>query len=204
MSKYVKLAIGIVCFIILIVGASVLYNYLSERNNGRQELVTEKQVDSGIATQGAVEGESDAAESEQVGLIDFTVYDKDGNERTLSSFVGKPIVLNFWASWCSPCKSEFPDFQEVYETCGEDIEFIMVNLTDGVSETREKADAFVKAEGYTLPIYYDEKQSAAYAYSVYSIPTTYFIDTNGNIITYAQGMIDKELLEQGISMIKEE
>ncbi len=133
--------------------------------------------------------------------IDFTVENAAGEEVSLYSFAGKPIVLNFWASWCGPCKLELPDFQSAYEAYGAHVEFLMVNLTDGMQETKETANAFMETAGYTLPVYYDTKQEAAYAYQVYSIPTTYLIDANGEVVAKATGMIDKETLEEGISLI---
>ena len=78
---------------------------------------------------------------------DFTVYDLDGNPVSLSDYFGKPIVLNFWASWCGPCKMELPDFQETYDELGGDVQFLIVNLTDGSRETVETASAYLKEQG---------------------------------------------------------
>ena len=66
---------------------------------------------------------------------DFTMLDMEGNEVSLASFFGKPIVLNFWASWCGPCKMEMPDFNEKHQQLGNDVQFLMINLTDGTTET---------------------------------------------------------------------
>ena len=110
---------------------------------------------------------------------DFTVLDESGNEVSLSDFVGKPVVLNFWASWCGPCKVEMPDFNEAYLEYQDDIHFLMVNLTDGSRETMETALNHVEEQGYSFPIYYDTESDAAITYSIRSIPTTYFIDANG-------------------------
>ncbi len=77
----------------------------------------------------------------------------------------------------------------------------MVNMTDGVQETMEGAKDFIDEQGYTLPFYFDTKLQGAYTYGVYSLPMTFFIDANGEMIAYAQGMIDGETLEKGISMI---
>ncbi len=132
---------------------------------------------------------------------DFTVYDLEGNSYKLSDFRGKPVVLNFWASWCGPCKSEMPDFNTAYGELGEEIHFLMVNMTDGSQETTESASAFIADTGYTFPVYYDTSYEAAIAYSVYSLPTTYFIDGEGHAIAQATGAINAETLQRGIDMI---
>ncbi|MBO5166568.1 MAG: TlpA family protein disulfide reductase [Lachnospiraceae bacterium] len=132
---------------------------------------------------------------------DFTVYTATGDEVHLSDFVGKPVILNFWASWCGPCKSEMPLFQEMYDTYGEEIAFVVVNLTDGYSETVETAQAYIDEAGYTFPVYFDTDQDAAYTYYVMSIPTTYFIDAEGNMIAYGQGALSEESFKQGLSML---
>lgn len=143
----------------------------------------------------------DADESIENIAPDFTVENGDGEEVSLHDFFGKPIVLNFWASWCGPCKMELPDFQEAYEKYDGEVQFLMVNMTDGMQETKEIAMKFMDDAGYTLPVYYDTAQEAAYTYTVYSLPTTFFISAEGEPVAYAQGMIDAETLEKGISMI---
>ena len=133
---------------------------------------------------------------------DFTVYDLEGNAHKLSDFRGKPVVLNFWASWCGPCKSEMPDFDEAYKTYGQDIHFLMVNLTDGYQETKESASGFVAESGYSFPVYYDTDVDAARVYGVSSVPVTYFLDSNGYLIAVGQGALSAENLQKGIDMIQ--
>jgi peroxiredoxin len=132
---------------------------------------------------------------------DFVVYDADGNEVRLSDYFGKPIVLNFWASWCGPCQMEMPDFNEKFLAIGEEVNFLMVNLTDGSRETVQKASAFVTEKGYSFPVLYDTQSEAATTYGVYSIPTTYFIDSDGYAVTQASGAIDGVPLQRGSDMI---
>lgn len=132
---------------------------------------------------------------------DFVVYDGAGQEVRLSDLRGKPVVVNFWASWCSPCKSEMPDFEDAFLTYGEDVHFMMVNMTDGGRETVETAMAFVEEAGYTFPVYYDAQLSAAVTYAVNTIPASYFIDGEGRAVARAAGMLDRETLQIGIDMI---
>ena len=94
-----------------------------------------------------------------------------------------------------------PDFQETYLELGEEIIFLMVNMTDGSRETVEKASGFIAEQEYTFPVFYDTESNAAATYGVYSLPTTFFIDANGYAIAQATGAINMDTLEKGIAMI---
>ena len=133
---------------------------------------------------------------------DFTVYDKNGNPHKLSDFFGKPIVLNFWASWCGPCQKEMPDFEKKYKENGDKVTFLMVNLTDGSYDTVAKASKFISDNGYTFPVFYDTSSDGADTYKVYSIPTTFFIGADGQLVAQATGAISASTLQQGIDLIK--
>ena len=142
-------------------------------------------------------------EAPDLSAPDFTVYDAQGNEVKLSDYFGKPIVLNFWASWCGPCKMEMPYFEEVYQQIADRVQFLMVNSTDGSSETVESASAFITEQGYTFPVFYDTSFEASINYQAFSLPTTYFISAEGELIAKATGSIDKDTLLYGIGMIAE-
>ncbi|MBR4078192.1 MAG: TlpA family protein disulfide reductase [Oscillospiraceae bacterium] len=134
---------------------------------------------------------------------DFTVTDGAGNEVKLSDFRGKGVVLNFWASWCGPCKMEMPDFEAKCKELEGDVVFMMVNATDGGRETVDTAKQFVADSGYSFPVYYDTEYSAIYAYGVNAFPTTFFIDAEGHLVAYGQGAMSGETLQTGIDMIFE-
>ena len=129
------------------------------------------------------------------------MLDANGNEVKLSDFRGKPIVLNFWATWCYYCKSEMADFNKAYQKYS-DVQFLMVNATDGVYETITSAKKYIEKEGYAFDVFFDTTESAVNAYHVSGFPSTFFIDANGNLVARAIGMLDLETLEKGISMIK--
>lgn len=200
--KKVSWILVAVFMVVLIGGAGVLYNHFSGQvENDR--LMTEDYSQAQIEEETEEETE-ESTEEELVMAPDFTVYDKDGNAVSLSDFIGKPTVVNFWASWCGPCQMEMPDFDKKYKELGEEIYFLMVNMTDGAQETLETAKKFVEESGYSFPVYYDTDVDAAMTYGVSSIPSTYFIDSEGHAIAWAQGMIDAETLQTGIDMITEE
>lgn len=132
---------------------------------------------------------------------DFTVYDADGKPVKLSDMKGKPVVLNFWASWCPPCKAEMPDFDAVCKEYEGKVIFMMVNLTDGERETVESARNFIHMMEYSFPVYYDTDMEASNTYGIQSIPTTFFIDADGGLVAYGSGALSESELRRGISML---
>ena len=129
--------------------------------------------------------------------VDFTVKDFDGNDVKLSDYFGKPIVLNFWAYWCGPCQSEMPEFNARYEELGGDVVFLMVHADPDTTQGK----SYVVANSCDFPVGYDEKGQAAAAYGISAYPTTFFIDSQGNLQAYYVGAMDAELLQLGIDTI---
>ena len=132
---------------------------------------------------------------------DFSFQDSSEGIYSLSDFRGKPVILNFWATWCGYCKMEMPDFDEKYKQYGDDVHFLMVNVTDGNQETVETASAFVAEEGYSFPVYYDTTLEAAMSYPTSGLPVTFIIDAEGAVIAWQQGMMTAENLQKGIDMV---
>lgn len=134
---------------------------------------------------------------------DIALLDYNGNEVSLSDFYGKKgVVLNFWASWCPPCKAEMPDFEEAYQAYGEDIQFVMVSHLAWGTDTVEKAKLFYDNSGYTFPIYFDYQFEAYTAYEINSIPKTIFIDENGSIVAEVHQMISRSQLIEYLEKLK--
>ena len=179
MNRTRTLVVIVLVFALLIAGASVLYSRLGKD-------ITPDQMGN---------------QQDKTPAPDFVVVDGNGNTVKLSDYAGKPIVLNFWASWCGPCQMEMPDFQEKFMELGDEVVFLMVNMTDGARETIQSASDFIAQKGYTFPVLFDVNYDAATAYSVYSLPTTYFIDAQANVVAKFSGPMSESVLQQYIDMI---
>ena len=225
MNKKTQLIVLTLVLVAVLAGAGILYSRLSAGAETGQLSSTTSPDSTASSDSAASESQTPSAEppaqedgtsqdaetpaqeasadtqSEIPEAPDFTVVDADGNEVHLSDFRGTPVVLNFWASWCGPCKSEMPDFDDAAARLAGQVQFLLVNMTDGSRETLESAQAYLEETGITAPAYFDTSYSAAIAYGVTSLPTTYFIDAQGGAVARAMGAIDADTLQKGIDMI---
>lgn len=191
MNKEIKIALGVSGLALLIVVALVAYNALSS-NVKQNEVVM------------AAQGDTSVSGGKKQKAPDFAMTDMNGNTVRLSDIIanGKPVVLNFWASWCPPCKVEMPEFNKVYLELGGEIQFMMVDLTDGVRETVKIGAKYIADNKFSFPVFFDTKGEGGMNYGIRSIPTTMFIDKDGYVIIWAQGSIDEDTLRRGIDFIR--
>ena len=108
---------------------------------------------------------------------DFALHDEAGNRVSLSDYEGRPVFLNFWATWCTFCKEEMPDMQRVQDEYGEDLVVIGVNVGDSIDD----GEAFARRAGITYVRLYDRSQEITDGYLVQAMPTSYFIRSDGTI-----------------------
>ena len=139
--------------------------------------------------------------------FDFTLVDQYGNEHTLSDYKGKVVFLNFWATWCPPCKKEMPDVEALYQETGKNQEDIIVlgvanpastEYPNNSDVSKEEVISFLNENNYTFPVVFDETGEILSNYYISSFPTTFFIDTEGNIYGYAPAMMTREMMDNAI------
>ncbi|HKL79067.1 MAG TPA: cytochrome c biogenesis protein CcdA [Mobilitalea sp.] len=156
--------------------------------------------------------DTDSKADKKPAAFDFTLTDQYGAEHTLSDYNGKVVFLNFWASWCSPCKAEMPDIEALYKEYGEnqeDIIFLGVanpssaKYPNNNDVEKDKILAFLEDSGFTFPTVFDESGDIFRKYSVNSFPSTFLIDDEGNVFGYAPGMITKDMMINAITQAKE-
>lgn len=133
---------------------------------------------------------------------DFSMTDRDGNTVKLSDFTGQPVVINFWAQWCGPCKSELPHFDKLAKEYDGRVKFLMVNIFyDG---KKEKTLDFVSQNGYTFPLYFDDADSAVSAYGISSVPETIFISSDGKITAKRVGAMSESTIRKYLTQLLRE
>ena len=166
-------------------------------NSGDKE---NDETNNSVSNNGSSE-ESNKAESNKTPAIDFELKDQYGKTHKLSDYKGKVVFLNFWATWCPPCKMEMPDIQKIYEKYekqGEKTEVVVLSVV--APNTQDEKDvegikAFLEENGYTYPVLMDDGGYTFGAYRISSLPTTFMIDKEGNVFGYVQGGLTQEAME---------
>jgi len=179
MTKKVKVCLGVAALALVIVIAVFAYNALAGQ----------------VSPPGLVMLPEEGTVARQR-APDFTLTDRHGNSLRFSDIIaeGKPVVLNFWASWCPACRNETPGFDRVYRDRGDEVRFVMLNLTDGVRETVQTGQRYIQEGGFILPVYFDTLQEGLIAYGIRFIPVTLFIDREGYVVTSMHGAVDEQTL----------
>ena len=154
----------------------------------------------GTSSQTAGSSAQDQQEEQtSVAAPDFTLTDQFGESHTLSDYQGKIVFLNFWATWCGPCKSEMPDIQALYEAHGGNAEDLVVlgvaQPGAGREGSREDITDFLAEGGYTYPVVMDEDGSVFAQYGIRAFPTTFMISSDGTVYGYVEGALSAEIME---------
>jgi peroxiredoxin len=164
----------------------------SQPSSSKSAVDTSKKKEEQPVSQGKVSREERPQEGFRA--PDFTLKTMDGKEVRLSDNEGKPALINFWASWCPPCKAEMPHIQEAYEQYKREINFHMVNLA--VQDNPDEMKKYIQKEKFTFPILLDETGEVAQEYNVTGIPQTVIVNTDGEIVKVVIGAMTKEQLQE--------
>lgn len=158
---------------------------------------TSDEADADTGTEESPQAEESAAET--VPAPDFTLLDQYGNSHTLSDYKGKTVFLNFWATWCPPCRAEMPEIQEIYKEYGENnSDVIILGIASpevGQEGSAEDIAAFLSENNYTYPVVMDTDGIMSYYYGISAYPTTFMIDKDGNVYGYVPGQITKDIMQ---------
>jgi len=199
-----------VVLVALLAGALALYN----RYEGKAlDTASAPTADSSATTSATTSGEASSTTTPPggtgipgvnaaatVAVPDFTMTDANATPVTLSSLKGKPTIINFWATWCPPCREELDSFQKMYDQYGADVHFVMLNiLTQG--DTVASVKQFCTDKGYTFPVYFDEEGEGLSMFGVTGIPQTVFLDTQGLSYGTVVGGMPESMLARAITLL---
>ncbi len=186
---------SILSLVIIALAIAVIILNLSDKTK-----TEENQVYENVVVEDDIPVSSNMPESTITGVQkgniapDFELTTLDGERIKLSDFKGKKVILNFWATWCPPCKAEMPHMQNFYEkNKDKGIEIVAVNLTN-VDKGQAAIESFVKEYGLTFQIPLDENGDIGEIYQTFSIPTSYILDSNGIITNKIIGPMDEETM----------
>lgn len=130
---------------------------------------------------------------------DFVLQDQYGKEHSLADYKGKTIFLNFWATWCGPCRNEMPEIQKIYEETQqeEDSDLVILGIAApgfGQEGSQEEIEAFLEENGYTYPVLMDTTGEIFMEYGISAYPTTFMVDKDGNLFGYVQGQLNEDMM----------
>ena len=146
--------------------------------------------------------------SDRVEAPDYTLVDQYGEEHTLSDYKGKVVFLNFWATWCPPCREEMPDIEALYKEYGENSEDLVIlsvanpktkDNPNNNDKTIEEVTKFMEDNGYSYPALMDTTGDVLLQYYITAFPTTFMIDREGRVIGYANGALTKDIMKNIIT-----
>ena len=202
MNAKQKWIMGAVAFFLLLVIGAFGYQELQKEAERQREMELAKQEEDMSAEDASGETTEDENQSQEetaeyADAPDFTVWDQEGTQTSLKEILeGKPAVINFWTSKCPPCREEMPDFEELYQELKDQVQFIMVDGIGCMGETEESGRAYVEEQGFSFPVYYDKEMDAVITYGIQAFPTTYILNSNGELVTGGSGMISKATLQE--------
>ena len=200
MNKKILFVVLCVVLILLLVGAVYIYGELYEdyTDSNFEMQTVEKDVSDDVGKSEETDNSTQSnTEQNDNTAPDVEFFDADGNSLMLSHFFDKPLVLNFWATWCGPCKSEMPGFDRLYDKYKDKVNFVMLN----VSDSEETVEAFIKENGFGFPVYFDKTQIASYTYGASSIPLTFVMYKGGEVYGYQMGVLPEEALEEALKTV---
>ena len=192
MNDKKKLVVVIAALAVLLVVSVAIYDAYKDRVDPATGTV--------IGDSQAMGEVSTAAANNQSPAPDFTMEDASGKSVKLSDFKGKPVVLNFWTSWCSYCKEEMPYFESAYKEYGDKVQFIMLNPVKSERSSNGGKD-FIKTAGYTFPVFYETEGKAVSQYGLRGFPATMFIDAQGSLVSKNVGAITQNKLDENIQAL---
>lgn len=143
--------------------------------------------------------DTDSKEDKKIEALDFTLYDQYGKEHKLSDYRGKKVFLNFWATWCPPCRSEMPHIEDLYKEYEENSKDVIIlgvaSPNVGKEGDQQYIENFLKENNYTFPVVFDDGGMLSYQYGFSSLPSTLIIDEDGYITKYIPGAMNKSTMK---------
>ena len=177
-----------------------------QKNTGQDNTSGEKETSAGESKQ---EEKKENDQRETVPSIDFTLQDQYGNTHTLSEYKGKTVFLNFWATWCGPCRNEMPEIQKLHEEyeAQEDSDVVILGIAApdlGGEASEEEIKAFLEENGYTYPVVMDTTGEIFSSYGISAFPTTFMIDKDGNVYGYVSGQLSEDVMRNIIEQTQKQ